>query len=455
MKLIVVGNGVIGMLSAIFAHRSGLVDEVEIIGPAGRPLSASVAAGAMINALAEVERVPDSQSAFQDLALEFGLRGGAGWKDYLRQSEKGLSCVTAEDTLVVLKKAAYEFERSNFMAVLEATEQENAGGLVPPSELDYLPAFRPNETEAVLRIRGEFAVDTARLFELLESDLSKAGIRQIGASVLSVNPETCQVVLSDGQVFTADRVLIAAGANSSTLLPAEAGVQEMLQGVGTALLTDKPVHSLPRLSEVVRSVNRGGAQCGIHIVPRLDGGMYLGAGNTVTRLDVPRLRFDTVRYLLETAETEFLGREISYLLAGSVQLGLRPRSLDGQPLIGPLENYPKIFVATATNRAGLTWSPEIALHFTDWLEKGLYPHAFAQWLPNREPVPWATSGEAIDFFARSRTGNALDHGLIENDFYSIREKREEFEVVASNLVADSTAKVGFVAPPDNWAAILA
>jgi glycine/D-amino acid oxidase-like deaminating enzyme len=453
VKLSVVGNGAIGTLAAIYAKRTGGIDEVEIIGERSRNLSATGAAGAMINALAEVEHVSEDQRASQVLSLEFGLRGSQGWREYL-ESSSGSSCITAEDTLVVLKKRAFEFEESNFRAVLEATESEKRGRLVPLSQLEYLPGFRAADTEAVLRIEGEFALDSNSLLQNLDNEARNAGVRLVNAAAEAVDPDLQSIKLTNGQVISTDRILVASGASSSSLLPKEARVQEMFQGVGTALLAERISGSGPTLREVVRSVNRGGAQCGIHLVPRNDGGIYIGAGNHVTKLGAPQLRFDTVRYLLTTAERELLGTDLTYMLSGSVKLGLRPRSLDGLPLIGPLSKYPNVFFASATNRVGLTWAPEIARLFSIWLRTGTYDEAFSEWLPDREPVSWSTPDYALRHFTRSRIGNAIDHGLIPNDPTAILEKESEFASVAANLIAETKKKVGFVAPPDNWSSIL-
>lgn len=453
MKLTVVGNGAIGTLAAIYAKRSGGIDEVEIIGERSRDLSASAAAGAMINVLAEVENVSENQRASQLLSLEFGLRGSQRWREYLASSS-GSACITAEDTLVVLKKRAFEFEEANFRAVLEATESEKRGGLVPLSQLDYLPGFRAADTEAVLRIEGEFALDSSAMLSNLDKEARNTGVRFVNAAAEAVDPDLQSIKLTNGKVISTDKILIASGASSSSILPKEAGVQEMFQGVGIALLAERTSASGPTLREVVRSVNRGGAQCGIHLVPRNNGGIYIGAGNHVTKLGAPQIRFDTIRYLLTTAERELLGKDLTYTLSGSVELGLRPRSLDGMPLIGPLSKYPNVFFASATNRVGLTWAPEIARLFSIWLNSGTYDEAFSDWLPDREPVSWSTPDYALTHFTKSRIGNAIDHGLIPNNPTAILEKESEFASVASNLIAETKKKVGFLAPPDNWSSIL-
>ena len=137
-------------------------------------------------------------------------------------------------------------------------------------------------------------------------------------------------------------------------------MQKMLQSVGAALKIQMPnCEKFKNLT--LRSVNRGGAQCGIHAVPRKNS--YIGAGSYVTAPSIdPTFRTDTIRYLINCAESELFGKSEIYMSSMETIIGSRPRSIDARPLIGAFKEYPNLLVATGTNRVGLTWAPAIAEH---------------------------------------------------------------------------------------------
>ena len=137
--------------------------------------------------------------------------------------------------------------------------------------------------------------------------------------------------------------------------PSPGALQRLLQRSHTTELPDT----------VVRSVNRGGAQCGIHYVPRGGRTGYIGAGNYISS-DDDQYRLETLRYLADTAATDILGTEISYRLRAKPVIGFRPRSLDNLPLIGPISKSPEVFVVSGTNRIGLTVAPRIARQCVLW-----------------------------------------------------------------------------------------
>ena len=86
----------------------------------------------------------------------------------------------------------------------------------------------------------------------------------------------------------------------------------MLQGVGTAITINRSTEVEGFANHVIRTVNRGGAQCGIHVVPRSDGVIYLGAGNYVSRPGPAPHRLDTITYLLATLEKDLSSRLDAY-----------------------------------------------------------------------------------------------------------------------------------------------
>lgn len=447
--VIVVGNGVIGSLAAVMAKRHFPENRIVLVGPKSRKHSASLAAGAMANVYAEYEALPDTQTVFQEKSLELGLRGREGWKNFLNSSKQD-HIVTCEDTLVYLKKGSSPFEQRNFSVMTDRALQDKAGELEGMAHFQNSLIDKKN-VEAVLRLVGEFALDTAELFKLLDELMRELGVEAVDRTAAKVNPDSGEIRLEDKSVIRGDQVLVAAGAMSGTLLKGS-GVVDMFQGAGLALLIAAGSRSpnAEPLTEVVRSVNRGGAQCGVHVVPRVDGSLYVGAGNAVLPPGPPPLRFETVRYLLNAIEEEFFGRNGGYQFHGDILLGSRPKSIDGHPLIGPLASS-KVFVISGTNRVGLTWAPALVTDWIRWVQSGELPEYMEWWKPQRNLVDFASPEESVNYFAESRAGAAFEHGLIDRSADAWSQRKAELLQVGFDI-RGTLPKLFQGITPDSWTA---
>jgi glycine/D-amino acid oxidase-like deaminating enzyme len=389
-----------------------------------------------------------------------GKFGSRAWLDFLKLTS-GMNSVTSPDTYVYLKKSHSGFEAQNYGAVCETAQDDGVLTKLTASEIESnFPTPAKNSILDAIRINGEFTFSTFNLFIHLDSLLKRTNVRVLNGKVRSVNLAENSISLMDSSapMIKYDRVILCAGARTSQLLPANK-IMPIFQGVGVALLLDevKDLEMNKLRRGVFRSVNRGGAQCGIHLVPREDGKFYLGAGNYVSRVEDPKIRFDTIRYLLDTLSEDLIGKNLRYELTGSIKLGLRPRALDGFPMIGPISSHQNAFVATATNRAGLTWAPYISAQIENWISGMPQDSLISDWLPDRRPIPFGTLGDGISYFTESRISNALEHGLISNSESELEIKRNEFKSVAHKLAAEVSLRVeideGYTVNPDNWAAI--
>ena len=99
-------------------------------------------------------------------------------------------------------------------------------------------------------------------------------------------------------------------------------------------------------------------------------------------------------------------------------LGSRPRSIDSYPLIGAFEKHPSLFIATGTNRTGITWSPSIAQYALSWIKGSSdktncnYDDLFRNWKPDRELIPYGTNEKCLEYYVETRASNEYEHGLI-------------------------------------------
>ncbi len=455
MRIAIVGNGVIGTLTAIVLKETFPHFDICLIGELSRPGSASAGAGAMANVFAEYEHEKTLDNSMQEKYLSIGLSGRESWTKLI-EKWKANQIITARDTLVFLKKAGSEFEKLNFESVIDVSKRHNSLELCDSEELDLVFGDRSLQVEQMIRLKGEFALCTIALFKLFENIISKLGIRIYANSAESIT--TSEVILNNGKSLPFDKCIVAAGSKSEQILNSFK-IIPMLQGVGTAWVINSTDGQLDHLKNMVlRTVNRGGAQCGLHVVPRSDGTIYLGAGNYVTLPGYSDHRLETVKYLFESFQNEIIGRQVSYELTGRLSIGYRPRTIDGFPVIGHLDAGENIFVIGGTNRVGLTWAPRLVDEVINWINQKDISDNFKSWKPNRSPISFGSPESAITYFTQSRLSNALEHGLIPNSKTEIESKSNEFRNVGNELHLKTkkllSLEDGVSINPDNWNAII-
>lgn len=458
LDFLILGNGAIGMLTAIKVKQAFPESQVAVIGNATRENSASVAAGAMCNVFAEIE-APFSKTHSQliELSLWYGISGREGWLDLFATQPEFERVKTAPDTLVFLKENSSDFEKANFNASREAAQSY---GAIRKMDSELLSRVFENASKLptdAFKIEGEFAIDSRLLFSLFSKKCIELGVILLEENISGIDLIASRVNSSKSQ-FKFKKLIVALGSNSSIYFP-EGTMQNLVQGVGTAFEMSKKglEGALAEKKFVVRTVNRGGAQCGFHFVPRNDG-FYLGAGNYIMMPGKSDHRLETLRYLFGTFESELCGSEISYRLEGNLVKGHRPRAMDGFPLIGHLEGYQDVFVASGTNRAGLTWAPKIANQIVAWCNGDDYESPFASLTtPNRKEINFGSDDEAIRYYTESRISAALEHGKIQPIELVIRSEETRIANYARELLNAVRRIKGhpqIVPHPDHWAVIL-
>lgn len=459
VDLAFVGNGIIAVVSALEIKAAHPERSVALIGPFSRPYSASIAAGAMHAAFCEVEetfhRLPRDQMIFHA-----ALEARSLWHAFLERF-KLKDVVTADDTIMYRRKNGTLFEEANFEAACDIARQHDCLQDVPASTLEavFQGNIRPSDVIARTFV-GEFSLDAGDFFQRIQNVLLATGVMLLDDSVTSITPSTGRTdieLLRNGTLHAA-RVVLAAGTPSQGLLPDEFPVIPIHHAVGTSMTLDSAPASYSSLKMVVRTPNRGGAQCGMHIVPRNHGKFFLGAGNYLSD-KTPAHRVETIRYLIDTCDVELFGKQVIYNARAELLLGSRPKSVDGYPVIGSYTRYPDIFIATGTYRIGLTIAPMIAAEISRWHD-GLEPtSAFKDCSPERALHSYASMNVATRYFSESRISNLIEHGILDmHDHKAIADKKLELEHVARNHNAAIVRKHGFapefVADPDMYTMLL-
>ena len=448
---VIIGNGILGLFSSIKLKCEYPSKSVLLIGPKNQYLSASKAAGAMLNVYGEIGKWNKVVHKHEIKCLELGIRGSELWNKFF--IENGIAnVVRANNTYVYLKKYPSTFEEENFNQMSEIAKSDKVLEEINEKKFKNKFHLKEKKFEAIIKLKNERSICTDLLFQNLFKIAKKKKIEILNERVESIISEQMMISLENHSKIYSRKIIVSAGSMTAKLFERDT-ILPMFQGVGTAV-SIKSNNSLNRFkNNVIRTVNRGGAQCGLHIVPRSNNEFYLGAGNYITLPGPADHRIETVRYLFNSIEKDLIDQALAYQLTGRFLIGCRPKSIDSFPMIGSLANNSNIFIATGTNRSGLTWSPAIAEQIICWAKNKPISDLFDGWNPDRDPISYGTKDEAIDYFVNSRLSAALEHHLIPGKNSKIIEKNDELFLKANQLLRTINQKYvndNTIFHPDHW-----
>lgn len=453
--LILIGNGILATFSAIKIKKKFPKLSVAIVGPRQRTYSASIAAGAMHAAFCEVEDTFHSLQRDRDI-FHVALKARPLWREFLSENDLE-QVITADSTVMYRRLNGTPFEKANFESACSIALEHKALADVEDSELEkiFCGNLNPSDVEAK-KFVGEFAIDTALLFEKCTLLLEKMGVTYfpLTADRITSSASSVNVQLSNEETISAEKVIVAAGTASGKILPQPLKMVPIYHAVGTAMVLDSAPHSYSQLKYVIRTPNRGGAQCGMHIVPRNFGKFYLGAGNYLSNVE-PAHRVETIRYLIDICETELYGKQIVYNAKAELLLGSRPKSVDGFPVMGSFKEMPNIYVATGMYRIALTIAPVVADEILQWYETGKAADTYSNWSPSRDLHSYAPIDVAVKYYSESRISNLIEHGILKIEQTSaIEEKKQELQSIARKLNTEiinlHNLPQSFVVDPDMY-----
>ncbi|WP_460423475.1 NAD(P)/FAD-dependent oxidoreductase [Pseudomonas sp. ZL2] len=354
---LIVGNGMVGLAIAAGLSRKVSAEQIVVVGPAGRPNSASMAAAAMLNSFAELE--PDALKHPRDrLKFELSQVSARLWGGFVE--EFGIpSEFYRLGTILLNNNASNAYEDAAFDAIKGYLKDfdEPFEAVEPSIETSYAPGSEYRSRNALFLPR-EGVVNPDGVVHALQASLEARGVRFVDGKVAALLKEggrTQGVKLEDGTVLQGDRVVLANG-SSATRLWEEACIK-VINGVGATIVLKNPGI---KGRYVVRTPNRGGA-CGIYHAPYQDDLFVVGATNLITTLDEEVPRAESVAALINGAINQV---NHQHRASGFVRynFGYRPVSLDGYPVIGRLND--NTFIASGTRRDGYHFAPWLAEHLS-------------------------------------------------------------------------------------------
>ncbi|MFD8251326.1 glycine oxidase ThiO [Streptomyces werraensis] len=373
--VLVVGGGIIGLVTAWRAAQAGLATTVVDPEPGGG--AARVAAG-MLAAVTELHHG-------EQTLLGLNLASARRYPDFAAE----LSDCTGQDlgyrrcgTLAVALDADDRAHLRELHALHERSGLDSQW--LTGRECRRLEPMLAPGVRGGLRVDGDHQIDPRRLASALLTACERAGVtlhRARAERLVVTGDRTAGVVTADGGELGAEQVVLAGGSWSGRLAGVPADVLPPVRPVkGQVLRLTMPDRPEPFLSRTVRAVVRGSH---VYLVPRESGELVIGATSeemgwdtTVTAGGVYELLRDAhelVPGLTELPLTETLA-------------GLRPGSPDNAPLLGPT-GLDGLLLATGHHRNGVLLTPVTGDAMARVLTTGELPDEALPFTPRRFGAP--------------------------------------------------------------------
>ncbi|MFD8384451.1 glycine oxidase ThiO [Streptomyces sp. NPDC059679] len=371
---LVVGGGIIGLVTAWRAARRGLRTAVADPAPGGG--AAQVAAG-MLAAVTELHYG-------EQTLLALNLASARRYPEFVAELEEASGQDVGFRTCGTLAVAfdpddrAHLRELHDFQRRLGLESQWLTGRECRRLEPMLAPGVRGG-----LRVDGDHQVDPRRLAAALLTACERAGVvfHRARAERLTLAADRATgVELADGTRLAAEQTVLAAGSFSGRLAGVPEGALPPVRPVkGQVLRLRVPPAYAPFLSRTVRAEVRGGH---VYLVPRENGELVVGATSEELGWDTT-VTAGGVYELLRDAHELVPG--ITELPLVETRAGLRPGSPDNAPLLGP-SALPGLLVATGHYRNGVLLTPVTGDVMAEVLTHGELPDEARPFSPLRFPA---------------------------------------------------------------------
>lgn len=421
MHTVILGNGILGASIAFRqTQRLAAGDRITVVGRKARPGSATLAAAAMLNSFAEIEK-GSLDSEIDRHRFKLSQAAARMWPAFEKELVDAGAAMPAGaglqlGTYVVNNTAADDLDDENFDAIEAALrEHREPYEAVAPREIpNYLPQQRHRATRA-LYIPSEGWMNPRLVMERLDAILGRhpqvTMVDDAAASLVRQGGRITGVKSEDGKTIGGDTFVLATGATASDVLRASnlgIGMQRVFYGVGVSIELRSPDYPHRKC---IRTPNRGLA-CGIYSVPYFSESndrILVGATNFIAPAPYAYGRLTSVEALMRGAMEQI---NANFYRADLVRInvGWRPTSLDTYPLLGQ-SSIGNLVIATGTKRDGFHLAPLISEKLVAMLYGEPADKDFARFAPERAPIRTLTRAQAIDKAVRHIISGAYQHGF--------------------------------------------
>ncbi|WP_446042289.1 glycine oxidase ThiO [Streptomyces sp. SID1121] len=374
--VLVVGGGIIGLVTAWRAAQRGLRTAVADPEPGGG--AAQVAAG-MLAAVTELHYG-------EETLLGLNLASAERYPAFVAELEEASGRDTGYRACGTLAVALDADDRAH-LRELHGFQQRSglSSEWLSGRECRRLEPMLAPGVRGGLRVDGDHQIDPRRLAAALVTACERAGVifhRSFASRLTVVRDRASGVVLADGRALSADQTVLAGGSLSGRLAGLPTDVVPPVRPVkGQVLRLSVPGPYAPFLSRSVRAVVRGSH---VYLVPRENGELVVGATSEEQGWDTT-VTAGGVYELLRDAHELVPG--ITELPFTEARAGLRPASPDNAPLLGP-SALPGLHLATGHYRNGVLLTPVTGDAMADVLTTGELPEVARPFTPRRfSPAP--------------------------------------------------------------------
>ncbi|MFF4485675.1 glycine oxidase ThiO [Streptomyces sp. NPDC001544] len=369
--VLVIGGGIIGLVTAWRAAQRGLATAVVDPEPGGG--AAQVAAG-MLAAVTELHHG-------EQTLLGLNLASARRYPDFAAE----LTDLTGLDlgyrrcgTLAV----ALDADDRAHLRELHALQQRSGLGSqwLSGRECRRLEPLLAPGVRGGLRVDRDHQIDPRRLAAALVAACERTGVvfhRRWAERFDVVRDRAAGVTTSDGDELGAGQVVLAAGSLSGRLAGLPGDLLPPVRPVkGQVVRLTVPERYAPFLSRTVRAVVRGSQ---VYLVPRENGELVVGATSEEVGWDTT-VTAGGVYQLLRDAHELVPG--ITELPLTETRAGLRPGSPDNAPLLGPT-GLDGLLLATGHHRNGVLLTPVTGDALAQALTTGELPEEARPFTPKR------------------------------------------------------------------------
>ncbi|OLT30130.1 glycine oxidase ThiO [Nocardiopsis sp. CNR-923] len=378
-RVVVVGGGIVGRVTAWRAAQRGLsvtVVEPDPVGAPARGRASSVVAAGMLT--------PATEAVFgEERLVELGVRSTRMYPDFVAELERASGVRVGYRTTGTLLVA---FDRDDMAVLSDLQDLQRRTGVaserLTSRECRRLEPMLAPSVRGGLHAPDDHSVDPRLLLRALAAAGAAAGVAELADRVEEITdggPDGAPlgVRLADGGVLPTDQTVLAAGCWNDRITVPERVVPHLRPVKGQLLRMRPPAGEPPIVGRTVRGLVRGFP---VYFVPREDGEVIVGATQEERGYDTALTAGGLWQVLRDARE---LVPGVTELEVTETCVGLRPGSPDNEPLLGPTR-IPGVHLAGGHYRHGVLLAPVTGEAVAEALADGALPEYARAFAADRE-----------------------------------------------------------------------